>query len=76
MDRYAINAELHRRGTSQQAIARRLGVTKSFVSAVIVGKRGNTPASRPGSTRVKKAVARALGAPYRAVWDANKGDNA
>lgn len=61
-DRFAITAELRRRGHNQSAIARKLGVTTTLVAFVVSGKRRNP--------RVRREIARVLHMRVADVWPA------
>ena len=60
MDAREIKANLLLRGITQVEIARRLGVTKTWVSLIV-----NHKAS---SERVQRYIARLLNLPYEQVW--------
>lgn len=60
LDRFAITADLQRRGMSQAAIARKLGVTHVLVSYVVSGKRRNA--------RVRREIARVLRRRVADIW--------
>lgn len=60
MDRYDISAELRRRGCNQNAIAKKLGFSSTFISWVVSGKRRNRA--------VRREIARVLGKRVSEVW--------
>lgn len=62
-DRYAITAELHRRGSSHAAVGRKLGYTTRMVGYVISGERNNP--------RIRREVARVVGKPVATLWPAH-----
>lgn len=66
IDRFAISAELRRRGVTNLSIAERLGVTTRLVSYVIRGER-NSP-------RVRRVIAHAMHRRVGDVWPANQSE--
>ncbi len=60
-----IKAMMVRKGISQAAIARQIGVTRSFITHVIAGDFR--------TARIRRAIADALGLKYELVWPRDNG---
>lgn len=59
-DRYAINAELRRRGITHAVIGRKLGYTARAVGYVVSGRLTNA--------RIRREIARVIGKPISTLW--------
>ena len=58
-----IKSQMVLRGITFSMLARRIGVSRYWVSAIVNG--------RAKSERVRKEVANILGVPYEEIWGAN-----
>jgi predicted transcriptional regulator len=63
-----ISALLLIHGIRQDAIAKKIGVSKPLVSQVVTNKRGGTKKHGPKASLVRKAVAEALGTTVEELW--------